>query len=135
MCCHRFSWQSILEVKVFLFAVPQPFAPLFLNAYIQWILSFFWTPHFPVVLIHIKLGLLCSSQKLLLNPVPSAIHAWLITVVKIPTQPKPFFLALSQSGPITCNRKFRSGALSRQPRSQHGLTVQNGGAALAVYCL
>lgn len=48
----------------------------------------FWTPHLPVVLMHIKLSLLWSSQNLLLNPVPSALHAWLIAMVQLPTQPK-----------------------------------------------
>lgn len=46
----------------------------------------FWVPHLPAVLIHINLNLL--QQNLLLNPVPYALHAWLIAMVKFPTQPK-----------------------------------------------
>lgn len=54
--------------------------------------------------------------------------------VNFKTAKPPFSLALSQSGTIICRRKFRSGALSKWPQSQHGLTVQNGGAALGIHC-
>jgi len=92
--------------------------------------------HLLIVLIHIKLSLLCSSQILLLKPAPSGLHAGSLPWWNLASNAadKPLFQPLCWSGATSCRREVKSGALSRQTQSQHGLTVRRRGVALTVNC-
>lgn len=92
----------------------------------------FWAPRLPVVLIHIKSRLLCSSQNLLLNPVPSALHAWLITMVKLPTQPKSLsFWPFHSQEPSSAEESLGLEHGQDAPTWTH---FAKGGAALGIHC-